>query len=104
MFDPFKVAIVDARPSGLLLRCDEMTAGLCALARRIRRSSGYRQPTMQNYKFHDLHLCDRTAGRRARALAGNAGEVTRTIAQTQAPVLTHAGLLLFEDMNRFPNC
>ncbi|NKL62907.1 DUF1868 domain-containing protein [Rhizobium leguminosarum] len=106
IFDPFKVAIVDARPSGLLVD------GATENDRRVMRAwrdaladlLGYRQPSHEDYKFHITfayaieRLEDEALPRWQAMLDDVADDIRR-----KAPVLelTPPALCVFEDMNHF---
>lgn len=106
MFDPFKVAIVEARPSGLLLE------GATEADRKVVRAwrdafadlLGYRQPNHENYKFHmtfayPIERLEDEALPRWQAMLD---EVTEYI-RTRAPVLelNPPAFCVFQDMNHF---
>ncbi|MGO6848927.1 DUF1868 domain-containing protein [Rhizobium leguminosarum] len=106
IFDPFKVAIVDARPSGLLVD------GATENDRRVMRAwrdaladlLGYRQPSHEDYKFHMTfayaieRLEDEALPRWQVMLDDVADDIRR-----KAPVLelTAPAFCVFEDMNHF---
>jgi hypothetical protein len=106
MFDPFKVAIVDARPSGLLV--DGATENDRRVMRAWRNALadllGYRQPSHEEYKFHMTfayaieRLEDEALPRWQAMLDEVADDIRR-----KAPVLelTPPALCMFEDMNHF---
>ena len=106
MFDPFKVAIVDARPSGLLV--DGATENDRRVMRAWRNALadllGYRQPSHEEYKFHMTfayaieRLEDEALPRWQAMLDEVADDIRR-----KAPVLelTPPAFCVFEDMNHF---
>ncbi|TBZ50321.1 DUF1868 domain-containing protein [Rhizobium leguminosarum] len=106
MFDPFKVAIVDARPSGLLV--DGATENDRRVMRAWRNALadllGYRQPSHEEYKFHMSfayaieRLEDEALPRWQAMLDEVADDIRR-----KAPVLelTPPAFCVFEDMNHF---
>ncbi|WP_027682423.1 DUF1868 domain-containing protein [Rhizobium leguminosarum] len=106
MFDPFKVAIVDARPSGLLV--DGATENDRRVMRAWRNALadllGYRQPSHEDYKFHMTfayaieRLEDEALPRWQAMLDDVADDIRR-----KAPVLelTPPAFCVFEDMNHF---
>ncbi|MGR9277199.1 DUF1868 domain-containing protein [Rhizobium leguminosarum] len=106
MFDPFKVAIVDARPSGLLV--DGATENDRRVMRAWRNALadllGYRQPSHEEYKFHMTfayaieQLEDEALPRWQAMLDEVADDIRR-----KAPVLelTPPAFCVFEDMNHF---
>ncbi|MGR9499211.1 DUF1868 domain-containing protein [Rhizobium leguminosarum] len=106
MFDPFKVAIVDARPSGLLV--DGATENDRRVMRAWRNALadllGYRQPSHKEYKFHMTfayaieRLEDEALPRWQAMLDEVADDIRR-----KAPVLelTPPAFCVFEDMNHF---
>jgi len=106
MFDPFKVAIVDARPSGLLV--DGATENdrrvMCAWRNALADLLGYRQPSHEEYKFHMTfayaieRLEDEALPRWQAMLDEVADDIRR-----KAPVLelTPPAFCVFEDMNHF---
>ncbi|MDC7744288.1 DUF1868 domain-containing protein [Rhizobium binxianense] len=106
MFDPFKVAIVEARPSGLLV--DGATENDRGVMRAWRNAFadllGYRQPNHEDYKFHMTfayvieRLEDEALPRWQAMLDNVAGDIRR-----KAPVfeLTPPAFCVFEDMNHF---
>ncbi|MGR9151828.1 DUF1868 domain-containing protein [Rhizobium leguminosarum] len=106
MFDPFKVAIVDARPSGLLV--DGATENDRRVMRAWRNALadllGYRQPSHEEYKFHMTfayaieRLEDEALPRWQAMLDEVADDIHR-----KAPVLelTPPAFCVFEDMNHF---
>jgi len=106
MFDPFKVAIVDARPSGLLV--DGATENDRRVMRAWRNALadllGYRQPSHEEYKFHMTfayaieRLEDEALPRWQAMLDEVADDIRR-----KAPVLELAppAFCVFEDMNHF---
>ncbi|MBX4860736.1 DUF1868 domain-containing protein [Rhizobium sophorae] len=106
VFDPFKVAVVEARPSGLLV--DGVTENDRKVMRAWRNALaellGYRQPNHQDYKFHMTfayaieRLEDEALPRWQAMLDDVAGDIRR-----KAPVLelTPPAFCVFEDMNHF---
>ncbi|NEJ70018.1 DUF1868 domain-containing protein [Rhizobium phaseoli] len=106
MAEPFKVAIVEARPSGLLV--DGATENDCKVMRAWRNAFadllGYRQPTHEDYKFHVTfayaieRLEDEALPRWQAMLDEVADDIRR-----KAPVLELAppAFCVFEDMNHF---
>lgn len=106
MSDPFKVAIVEARPSGLLVE------GATEHDRKVMRAwrnaladlLGYRQPNHEDYKFHmtfayAIEKLEDEALPRWQAMLDEVAEDIRR----RAPVfeLTPPAFCVFEDMNHF---
>ncbi|EJC81773.1 hypothetical protein Rleg4DRAFT_3461 [Rhizobium leguminosarum bv. trifolii WSM2297] len=106
MAAPFKVAIVEARPSGLLVD------GATENDRRIMRAwrdafadlLGYRQPNHEDYKFHmtfsyPIERLEDEALPRWQAMLDDVAEDIRR----KAPIfeLTPPAFCVFEDMNHF---
>ncbi|MBB4237044.1 DUF1868 domain-containing protein [Rhizobium esperanzae] len=106
MADPFDVAVVEARPSGLLVD------GATERDRRIMRAwrnafadlLGYRQPNHEDYKFHmtfayPIERLEDEALPRWQAMLTDVAEDIRR----KAPVfeLTPPAFCVFEDMNHF---
>ncbi|MBX5013153.1 DUF1868 domain-containing protein [Rhizobium lentis] len=106
MTDPFNVAIVEARPSGLLVD------GATEKDRKIMRAwrdafadlLGYRQPNHEDYKFHitfayAIERLEDEALPRWQAMLDDVAEDIRR----KAPVfeLTPPAFCVFEDMNHF---
>ncbi|NKK70537.1 DUF1868 domain-containing protein [Rhizobium leguminosarum bv. viciae] len=106
VFDPFKVAVVEARPAGLLV--DGVTENDRKVMRAWRNALaellGCRQPNHQDYKFHMTfayaieRLEDEALPRWQAMLDDVAGDIRR-----KAPVLelTPPAFCVFEDMNHF---
>ncbi|RUL98832.1 DUF1868 domain-containing protein [Rhizobium anhuiense] len=106
MADPFRVAIVEARPSGLLVD------GATETDRKVMRAwrnaladlLGYRQPNHEDYKFHmtfayAVERLEDEALPRWQAMLDDVAEDIRR----KAPVfeLTPPAFCVFEDMNHF---
>ncbi|MGW9948092.1 hypothetical protein J2W92_003433 [Rhizobium leguminosarum] len=106
MFDPFKVAIVDARPSGLLV--DGATENDRRVMRAWRNALadllGYRQPSHEEYKFHMTfaYVIERLEDEALPRWQAMLDEVADDI-RRKAPVLelTPPAFCVFEDMNHF---
>ncbi|MGO8367591.1 DUF1868 domain-containing protein [Rhizobium ruizarguesonis] len=106
MFDPFKVAIAEARPSGLLV--DGATANDRKVMRAWRSALadllGYRQPNHEDYKFHITfayaieRLEDEALPRWQAMLDDVADDIRRQAAVFE---LTPPAFCMFEDMNHF---
>ncbi|NNG73859.1 DUF1868 domain-containing protein [Rhizobium laguerreae] len=106
MFDPFKVAIVEARPSGLLV--DGATANDRKIMRAWRSALadllGYRQPNHEDYKFHITfayaieRLEDEALPRWQAMLDDVADDIRRKAVVFE---LTPPAFCVFEDMNHF---
>jgi hypothetical protein len=106
MLDPFRVAIVEARPSGLLLE------GATEDDRKVMRAwrdafadlLGYRQPHHENYKFHMTftYAIERLEDEALPRWQAMLDEVTEDI-RSRAPVLelNPPAFCVFEDMNHF---
>ncbi|MBY5817019.1 DUF1868 domain-containing protein [Rhizobium leguminosarum] len=106
VFDPFKVAVVEARPSGLLV--DGATENDRKVMRAWRNALaellGYRQPNHDEYKFHMTfayaieRLEDEALPRWQAMLDDVADDIRR-----KAPVLEldPPAFCVFEDMNHF---
>ncbi|MBB2694245.1 UNVERIFIED_ORG: hypothetical protein GGI63_005123 [Rhizobium esperanzae] len=106
MAEPFKVAVVEARPSGLLVD------GATEKDRRVMRAwrnafadlLGYRQPNHEDYKFHVTfaypieRLEDEALPRWQAMLDDVADEIRR---KTPVFELTPPAFCVFEDMNHF---
>ncbi|WHO73697.1 DUF1868 domain-containing protein [Rhizobium sp. BT03] len=106
MAAPFKVAVVEARPSGLLV--DGATENDRKVMRAWRDAFadllGYRQPNHENYKFHmtfayAIERLEDEALPRWQAMLDEVAEDIRR----KAPVfeLTPPAFCVFEDMNHF---
>ena len=106
MADPFNVAVVEARPSGLLL--DGATENDRKVMRAWRHAFadllGYRQPNHEDYKFHmtfayAIERLEDEALPRWQAMLDHVAEDIRR----KAPVfeLTLPAFCVFEDMNHF---
>ncbi|PDS79521.1 DUF1868 domain-containing protein [Rhizobium sp. L43] len=106
MFEPFKVAVVEARPSGLLV--DGATENDRRVMRAWRNAFadllGYRQPNHEDYKFHMtfayvIERLEDEALPRWQAMLDDVAEDIRR----KAPVfeLTPPAFCVFEDMNHF---
>ncbi|WEA25321.1 DUF1868 domain-containing protein [Rhizobium binxianense] len=106
MSDPFKVAIVEARPSGLLV--DGATENDRGVMRAWRNAFadllGYRQPNHEDYKFHmtlayAIERLEDEALPRWQAMLDDVADHIRR----KAPVfeLTPPAFCVFEDMNHF---
>lgn len=106
IFEPFKVAIVEARPSGLLV--EGATEGDRKVMRAWRDAMaellGYRQPNHEDYKFHITftYAIERLEDEALPRWQAMLDEVTDDI-RRKAPVfeLTPPAFCVFEDMNHF---
>ncbi|EJJ24498.1 DUF1868 domain-containing protein [Rhizobium sp. CF142] len=106
MSEPFKVAIVNARPSGLLV--EGATEGDRKVMRAWRDALadllGYRQPNHDDYKFHMTftYAIERLEDEALPRWQAMLDEVTEDI-RSKAPVLelNPPAFCVFEDMNHF---
>ncbi|MFC5760810.1 DUF1868 domain-containing protein [Rhizobium sp. GCM10022189] len=106
VFEPFKVAVVNARPTGLLVE------GATAADRKVMRAwrdafadlLGYRQPNHDDYKFHMTfaYAIERLEDEALPRWQAMLDEVTEDI-RREAPVfeLMPPAFCVFEDMNHF---
>ncbi|TAX74134.1 DUF1868 domain-containing protein [Rhizobium leguminosarum] len=106
MADPFKVAIVEARPSGLLVdgATERDRKVMRAWRNALAELLGYRQPNHEDYKFHmtfayAIERLEDEALPRWQAMLDNVADNVRR----KAPVfeLTPPAFCVFEDMNHF---